>query len=267
MSRLEAGACAPKLQPVALEEVVPAALPAWRDATSASRVNVPETLPQVLADPALLERALANLAANALRYSPADQPGARRAGRVRHRIDLRVIDLGPGVPPAPREQVFEPFQRLGDNGTDNGVGLGLARGPGFRAGDGRRARARRHTGRRDSTAIISLPVRADRSDPMSAGVTRVLVVDDEDQIRRALATNLRARGYEVDQAATGEQALSLAADHHPDAVILDIGLPGVDGIEVVRGLRGWSTVPIIMLTVREDDATRSRRSMPAPTTT
>jgi two-component system KDP operon response regulator KdpE len=85
-------------------------------------------------------------------------------------------------------------------------------------------------------------------------MTRVLVVDDEPQIRRALATNLRARGYEVEQAATGEQALTLAADHHPDAVILDIGLPGIDGIEVVRGLRGWSSVPIIMLTVREDDS-------------
>ncbi len=84
-------------------------------------------------------------------------------------------------------------------------------------------------------------------------MTRVLVVDDESQIRRALATNLRARGYDVDQAATGEQALSLAADRHPDAVILDIGLPGLDGIEVVRGLRGWSSVPIIMLTVREQD--------------
>jgi two-component system KDP operon response regulator KdpE len=84
-------------------------------------------------------------------------------------------------------------------------------------------------------------------------MTRVLVVDDEAQIRRALATNLRARGYDVDQAATGEQALALAADRHPDAVILDIGLPGVDGVEVVRGLRGWSTVPIIMLTVREHD--------------
>ena len=84
-------------------------------------------------------------------------------------------------------------------------------------------------------------------------MTRVLVVDDEPQIRRALVTNLRARGYEVDQAGTGEQALSLAADRHPDAVILDIGLPGVDGLDVVRGIRGWSTVPIIMLTVREDD--------------
>ena len=85
------------------------------------------------------------------------------------------------------------------------------------------------------------------------GVTRVLVVDDEPQIRRALATNLKARQYEVDVAATGEEALQVAAERHPDVVILDIGLPGIDGIEVVRGLRGWTTVPIIMLSVREDE--------------
>ncbi|HEX8805286.1 MAG TPA: response regulator transcription factor [Acidimicrobiales bacterium] len=79
---------------------------------------------------------------------------------------------------------------------------------------------------------------------------RVLVVDDEAPIRRALEANLRARGYQVDMAATGEQALDLAARHHPQAVILDLGLPGMDGIDVVRGLRGWSTVPIIILSAR-----------------
>ncbi len=73
-------------------------------------------------------------------------------------------------------------------------------------------------------------------------MTRVLVVDDEPQIRRALSTNLKARGYEVDLAPTGEDALRLAAEHRPDVVILDLGLPGIDGIEVVEGLRGWSTV-------------------------
>ncbi len=63
----------------------------------------------------------------------------------------------------------------------------------------------------------------------AAPVTRVLVVDDEPQIRRALATNLKARAYEVDVAATGEEALAVAAERHPDVVILDIGLPGIDG--------------------------------------
>ncbi len=82
----------------------------------------------------------------------------------------------------------------------------------------------------------------------------VLVVDDEPQIRRALGTNLRARGYDVVLAATGEEALTLAAERHPDVVVLDLGLPGIDGIEVVRGLRGWTSMPIIVLSVREDEA-------------
>jgi two-component system KDP operon response regulator KdpE len=79
---------------------------------------------------------------------------------------------------------------------------------------------------------------------------RVLVVDDEPPILRALGTNLRARGYTVDLAATGEEALALAARHRPDAVILDLGLPGISGIEVVDGLRGWTTVPIVILSAR-----------------
>jgi two-component system KDP operon response regulator KdpE len=82
-------------------------------------------------------------------------------------------------------------------------------------------------------------------------VTRVLVVDDEPQIRRALSTNLRARGYEVELAASGEEALQLVVDRHPDVVVLDLGLPGIDGLEVVRSLRTWSRVPIVVLSVRE----------------
>jgi two-component system KDP operon response regulator KdpE len=86
------------------------------------------------------------------------------------------------------------------------------------------------------------------------GQGRVLVVDDEPQIRRALAVNLKARGYDVDQAASGEEALHLAAARHPDVVLLDLGLPGVDGLDVIRGLRGWTTVPIVVLSVREAEA-------------
>jgi len=85
-------------------------------------------------------------------------------------------------------------------------------------------------------------------------MTRILVVDDEPQLLRALATNLKARGYEVDQAPSGEAALMLAASHHPDLVVLDLGLPGIDGLEVISGLRGWNTVPIVVLSVREREA-------------
>jgi two-component system, OmpR family, KDP operon response regulator KdpE len=80
--------------------------------------------------------------------------------------------------------------------------------------------------------------------------SRVLVVDDELPLLRALATNLRARGYVVDLAPTGEEALELATRRRPDAVILDLGLPGISGIEVIEGLRGWTAVPIIILSAR-----------------
>ena len=80
--------------------------------------------------------------------------------------------------------------------------------------------------------------------------SRVLVVDDEVPLLRALATNLRARGYVVDLAPTGEEALELATRRRPDAVILDLGLPGISGIEVIEGLRGWTAVPIIILSAR-----------------
>ena len=83
-------------------------------------------------------------------------------------------------------------------------------------------------------------------------MTRVLVVDDEPQIVRALATNLRARGFDVDLAATGEDGLRLAADRHPDVVILDLGLPGLDGSEVLKRLRGRKQeVPVLVVSARE----------------
>ena len=85
-------------------------------------------------------------------------------------------------------------------------------------------------------------------------MTRILVVDDETQIRRALEVNLRTRDYDVDLASTGEDALAAAAAHLPDIVLLDLGLPGVDGIDVIRGLRGWTDVPIIVISARQDDA-------------
>jgi two-component system, OmpR family, KDP operon response regulator KdpE len=85
-------------------------------------------------------------------------------------------------------------------------------------------------------------------------VTRVLVVDDEPQILRALRINLRVRDYQVDVAATGTEALELAARHPPDLVILDLGLPDLDGVEVIQGLRGWTKAPIIVLSGRADSA-------------
>jgi two-component system KDP operon response regulator KdpE len=89
-------------------------------------------------------------------------------------------------------------------------------------------------------------------------VTRVLIVDDEPQIVRALRVNLLARSYDVIAAGTGRQALDAVAQQHPDVVILDLGLPDLDGVEVIRGLRGWSTVPILILSGRLESQQKIR---------
>jgi two-component system, OmpR family, KDP operon response regulator KdpE len=82
--------------------------------------------------------------------------------------------------------------------------------------------------------------------------TSVLVVEDEPQLARALRINLRARGYTVHLASTGRAALDLAGTQQPDVVLLDLGLPDVDGADVIDGLRGWTTIPIIVLSARAD---------------
>nr|WP_067693028.1 response regulator [Nocardia jejuensis] len=84
--------------------------------------------------------------------------------------------------------------------------------------------------------------------------TKVLVVDDEPQILRALRINLSVRGYEVITASNGAAALRAAAEKHPDVVVLDLGLPDMDGIDVLAGLRGWSTAPVIVLSARTDSS-------------
>ena len=83
---------------------------------------------------------------------------------------------------------------------------------------------------------------------------RVLVVDDEPQILRALRINLSVRGYEVSTASTGAGALKAAAENPPDVVVLDLGLPDMDGIEVLAGLRGWLSAPVIVLSARIDSS-------------
>jgi two-component system KDP operon response regulator KdpE len=87
-------------------------------------------------------------------------------------------------------------------------------------------------------------------------VTKLLIVDDEARFARALAISLRARGYDVETAATGEEGLELATRVHPDVVVLDLGLPTLGGLDVLRALRGWTSVPVIVLSARHEEQTK-----------
>jgi two-component system sensor histidine kinase KdpD len=126
MSRLHAGAMSIDLQPTAVDEVISRAL----DDLGADGVRIVVDLPEdpvlVHADPGLLERVLANVAANALRYAPHETPPHLSSSRLGDRVEIRIIDRGPGIPPGDHERVFLPFQRLGDTDNTTGIGLGLA---------------------------------------------------------------------------------------------------------------------------------------------
>jgi two-component system sensor histidine kinase KdpD len=126
MSRLQAGALSVFPKPADLGEIVSRSLDDLGPAAGEVAVEVPESLPEVLTDPGILERVIANLTANALRYSPPGSPPLLSASALGDRVELRVVDRGPGVPEADRDRIFVPFQRLGDTDNTAGVGLGLA---------------------------------------------------------------------------------------------------------------------------------------------
>ncbi len=257
-SRLAAGVLRPELRRVYLEEAVQRALLGISKGVTGfrrqglDRVKVDVDDAVVMADSGLLERVLANLIDNALRYAP-DSPIRVTAGQVGDRVLIAVVDEGPGIPRGTEEQLFAPFQRLGDHDTSIGVGprpVGRTR---LHRGDGRHHLGHRHPWRRAHRR--NRPRRtAEGRHSMTPQKTRVLVIDDEPQILRALRINLSVRGYEVFTAASGAEALRTAADHRPDVIVLDLGLPDMSGIEVLGGLRGWLTAPVIVLSARTDSS-------------
>jgi two-component system sensor histidine kinase KdpD len=125
VTRLQAGARSVFPRPADLAEIIACSLAGLGPSGRSVQVDLPPRLPKVVADPPVIERVIANLIANALRYSPAGSPSRLTASARRGRIELRVIDCGPGVPEADRERMFAPFQRLGDTGSTTGIGLGL----------------------------------------------------------------------------------------------------------------------------------------------
>ncbi|MET7353204.1 ATP-binding protein [Streptomyces mirabilis] len=129
MSRLQTGTVTPLIREIDLDEVVPMALGGVPEGSA--ELDIPETLPMVAVDPGLLERAVANLVENAVKYSPADEPVLVSASAMANRVEVRVVDRGPGVPDEAKDRIFAPFQRYGDAPRGAGVGLGLAVARGF----------------------------------------------------------------------------------------------------------------------------------------
>ena len=226
MSRLQAGALAIFPHPVGLDDVLPPVLDELGAAGHRVDLRLPVDLPEVLADPGLLERILANVIANALRHSPAEGRPLVSGSALGDRVELRVVDQGPGVPEPEWDRIFVPFQRLGDRDNLDRRRARPRALPRAGRGDGRLARPRAHARRRaDHGALAAGGARRPSGpgpgggDGVSEGPRhergRVLVVEDDPQLLRAMRITLHARGYDVVTAATGRKALSEAAGAHP----------------------------------------------------
>ena len=253
MSRIEGGILQARIQGVDLTEIVTGAVDRASRQWPGLQVRIAQAsgADAVQADPVFLDRVVTNLLDNATK-------AAREAGRLRIQVEIgtegervvtRIVDHGGGVPASVREQLFYPFYQVSQRHPRLGTGLGLPISKGFLSlmhgeiwvedtpGGG-------------ATFAFSLPVAPRRR--VKKG--RVLVVDDEEQIRRAVSRALTSRDYLVQMASDGEEALDMAHTFDPDLVVLDLNLPKLDGLSVCRQLRATSAVPILVLSVREEEA-------------
>ena len=160
MSRLQAGALAMTTLPTSVADVLPGAIDELGQAGRTVRVQLAEETPDVVADPALLQRTLVNLLTNAVRYSPPDRPPIVVVSDHAGAVEIRVVDFGPGVPSTDWDRIFLPFQRLGDRDTSTGVGLGLALSRGLTEAMGGTLTPE-HTPGGGLTMTVSLPAAPD----------------------------------------------------------------------------------------------------------
>ena len=247
ISRLEAGGAKPRPELWSVDGLVAVALEAVPGSEHVE-VELDESGPPVRVDPAHIERVLANVLENALAATSDGGAVVIRVDSEGDEVRIRVDDEGPGLP---------------SNDARADLRAVRARRPGSRDGARPRDRARFRRGERRPPVGRGVAARrrgvragaACRRGRAGAVVSaqRVLVVDDEVQILRALRTNLRGAGYEVDTAETAEQALAAAAMRPPDAVILDLVLPDGSGTDVCRRLREWTKVPIVVLSAVGDE--------------
>ncbi|MEU5310968.1 sensor histidine kinase KdpD [Streptomyces sp. NPDC021562] len=159
MSRLQTGTVTPIIRETDLDEVVPMALDGVPE--DSVELDIPETLPMVDVDRGLLERAVANVVENAVKYSPPGEKVLVSASAIADRVEVRVVDRGPGVPDEAKDRIFEPFQRYGDSPRGAGVGLGLAVARGFTEAVGGTIHAEDTPGG-GLTMVLALPTAPER---------------------------------------------------------------------------------------------------------
>ena len=252
LSRLDAGPAVRRPEVWTVDIVLAQALEQLGVEADRVTVSLEDRPPlPIRVDAAQIERVLVNLLENALKFSSPTDPVSVSASRGAGRVLIRVRDRGPGIVPADRERIFEPFERGSGEGRGSGLGLAIARGFAEANGGVIWCGVVERAGRLDLRAGSAGRCRARCRREMSD--VRILVVDDEPQILRALRTSLQGAGYEVEAVSTAAAALAAAAMRPPNGVILDLVLPDGSGTDVCRELRGWLDAPILVLSAVGDE--------------
>jgi PAS domain S-box-containing protein len=253
LSRINRGLIQLRREPVSVGELMAQAAEATRPALDAGQHRLELQLPArplfLDADPARIVQVIGNLLANAAKYTP-NGGHIRLAARAdAGRAVIEVEDDGIGIPPDQQGRLFQMFTQLPHSAAraQGGLGIGLSLVKTLVEIHGGSVRAFSRGLDEGSTFTVELPlVEAERAEPgagdaasMPSGrLTRVLVVEDNEDGREALVTWLTSLGYHVEAAADGERALDVARSFVPEMVLLDLGLPGIDGFDVARSLRG-----------------------------
>ena len=265
LSRIEAGVLRAELDVFELDDFVGQTVERLRSRLAGRPIDVHLDAVPVSVDPVFLDEAVTNALENAIKYTPAGTAIRLTAHQLpgESMVRLTVEDAGPGVPDTLLPRLFEKFYRVpgSSGGSRSGTGIGLAVVHGLVEAMGGRVSARRSD--LGGLAIdldlpaVSLPAQlSGEIEPVSrgpAGRPTVLVVEDDDETRSVVVRELAVRGYQVDVAVDASSALQRWERRRPDLVLLDLGLPDLDGLQVIRRIRREANTPIVILSGRYEE--------------
>lgn len=202
-------------------------------------------------DSRLIVQMVINLVDNAIKYTQKGSHIDIRTGREGKNAVISVADDGPGISDEMKEHIFETFytgtNKIADSRRSLGLGLALCKSiVNVHGGEIKVSDAHPHG------AVFQFTLPAGRYICMNK--PRILVVEDDNSVKNLITTTLKAHDYHFLTAENGEVAILEAASHNPEIMLLDLGLPDIDGIEVIKRVRTWSQMPIIVISARSEDA-------------
>jgi len=257
LAKVEAGHLDLRLSPLRVDTAVAELITGLSPLISTKQLTVVSKLADTtaLADRVRFRQIVENLLSNAIKFTPEGGTITVSVNADPDFVTVTVADTGVGIAAADHSRVFDEFQQVGDDeGRRAGTGLGLAL---------TKRLVEAHEGSitlvsalgEGSSFAVRLPLAPVIRDATHAHGPRVLLVEDDPQSAELLRTQMNAAGYRVDVAPSGESGLSYAAEHRPDAIVLDVALPGIDGFEVIRQLKldkRLTGIPVFFATIIDD---------------